>query len=271
LFPYPGTEEEYRNNPFYQSIKEVNIGAIPFLPSKTTLAREFLKELLSKAPESHFEQSIELDRSEYDQHRRKWNEWVTIDVIRSKDQMLRLAFLKEKLRHNIPYVKNLHSKVYASNHLLLCVSGTKDAWLYEVESREIISHQELKNLGAKWNLSHSKYISFILKNGRALTTPEAIAPRTFRYATREGLNLFLNQKPTNKNYFYLTNPDAARLHQELVNRNIECSINWINVPNDPSLIEFRYNEIAVKSSENYGNLHFLLGEKMVHIAELLKI
>lgn len=41
LFTY-NNEEEFRNHKFYKSIEEVNIGAIPFLPSSTVLMEEFL-------------------------------------------------------------------------------------------------------------------------------------------------------------------------------------------------------------------------------------
>lgn len=47
LFPYPGTEEEYRNNKFYQSIEKVNIGGFPFLPGKTYLAEKQIRKLVN--------------------------------------------------------------------------------------------------------------------------------------------------------------------------------------------------------------------------------
>ena len=56
LFPYRN-QEEYRNHRFYQSIEEVNIGGLPFLPSTTELVTEMLDELISDSPESAFERA----------------------------------------------------------------------------------------------------------------------------------------------------------------------------------------------------------------------
>lgn len=56
LFPYRN-QEEYRNHRFYQSIGQVNIGGLPFLPSATELVTEMLDELISDSPESAFERA----------------------------------------------------------------------------------------------------------------------------------------------------------------------------------------------------------------------
>lgn len=57
LFPY-ADEENYKNNTFYKSIAEVNIGGLPFLPSATGLVKDFLDELIADSPESAFERAI---------------------------------------------------------------------------------------------------------------------------------------------------------------------------------------------------------------------
>lgn len=56
LFPYHN-EEEYQQHHFYQSIEEVNIGGLPFLPSATSLVTQMLDELISDSPESAFERA----------------------------------------------------------------------------------------------------------------------------------------------------------------------------------------------------------------------
>ncbi len=271
LYPYPLPEENFLNNNYFQSLKEVNIGALPFLPTKTKLVSEFLKELINSSPESHFEQVVELDRTEYEQYRNKWKEWVTIDVIKRKFQQERLKFLREKEMHHIPFVKNTHSKVYLSNHLLLCQSGTRNAFLFEVESREIISDKRLRALGASWNLSHTQYISFKLKNKKAIKTPEAIAPVSFRYSSFEGLSKYLERKPIDKNFFYLTNPDAARLYKEIKRTGCDCKIYWADSNTDPSLIEFDVCGFKIRSSDTYPALTFLCGEKHIVFKELINM
>jgi uncharacterized protein len=270
LYPYPFSEDSFRNNTFYKSLKDVNIGALPFLPSKTTLVNEFLKELINKPPSAHFEEVIEMDRSEYEEHRNSWKEWVTIDVIKKKNQKERLEFLNKTHLHHIPFIKNTHSKVYLTNHLLLCQSGTKKAFLFEVEAREIFSQKKLKEFGANWNLGSSQYISFKLKNKKEIETPKPIAQISFRYSSLKGLLTFLENVPIDENYFYLTNPDGARLYEELKLNGRTCSINWIDKPNDPSFIRFNLEGLAVFSSDSFPNLHFQFNNKLLHLSELRK-
>lgn len=56
LFPYLD-EKLYESHRFYKSIKQVNIGGLPFLPSATTLVEELLDELASESSESSFERT----------------------------------------------------------------------------------------------------------------------------------------------------------------------------------------------------------------------
>lgn len=58
LFPY-NDEESYKNNKFYKSIEEVNIGGIPFLPSSTDIMTEFLDELINESIESCLDRAID--------------------------------------------------------------------------------------------------------------------------------------------------------------------------------------------------------------------
>ena len=58
LFPHKD-EEDFKKHSFYKSISEVNIGAIPFLPSSTKLMEEFLDELINESSYSTFERALE--------------------------------------------------------------------------------------------------------------------------------------------------------------------------------------------------------------------
>ena len=76
LYPYPLSEKEFEDNDFFKSIKQVNIGALPFLPSKSALVSNLLNQMINKTlPEEHFERFIEMDNSEYLKQRNNWKEW----------------------------------------------------------------------------------------------------------------------------------------------------------------------------------------------------
>ncbi len=57
LFPYC-EEEQYQQHRFYQSIKEVNIGGLPFLPGATTLVSNLIKELVESSSDSAFDKAV---------------------------------------------------------------------------------------------------------------------------------------------------------------------------------------------------------------------
>lgn len=87
LFPYRN-QEEYRAHHFYRSIEKVNIGALPFLPSATTLVTEMLDELISDSPESAFQRAtlptgMEARLAKVDWNRRD----VLIGTLRSLAQL----------------------------------------------------------------------------------------------------------------------------------------------------------------------------------------
>lgn len=50
LFPW-GDEHSYRHHPLYESIDQVNIGGLPFLPQATELVEQFIERLIEKSPE----------------------------------------------------------------------------------------------------------------------------------------------------------------------------------------------------------------------------
>lgn len=274
LFPFPLEENQFLSNPFFKSLDEMNIGALPFLPGKTRLAKRFLKDLLNCLPEKHYEGLIRMDDSEYLANRKKWNEWVTIGVLPNKkgDQEARIKFLKSEKIYHLPFVKDLDSRLYMTKKVLVCFGGRNHAFLYNVLKWEILTSNELESKGATWDLSHERYVAFHLSEPLdEIKTPEKLAPISYRYASLQGLKLYLNELPTDKNYFYLTNPDAARLYKELKNSGIDCKIKWTGSKSDPTLIEFRIDEFKIRSSIDYPYLKFKIDNSFKDLNEILKI
>lgn len=270
LYPYPLSEKQFENNTFYKSIEQVNIGALPFLPSKSGLVSELLNKLINKTlPEEHFERFIEMDNSEYLNQRNTWKEWITIGVVQKENQTERLKFIADKLIYHIPFVNNLNSKLYLSKQLLICKSGTNDATLFDVKHWEILTDFELEKLGTTWNHRSNKYVAFHLEFKKQITTPDKIAPLKFRYSTLEGLTRYLNNPSLEKECFYLTNPDAARLYQELKKRNIDFQIKWADNEKDPSLLKFILNDFIIFSSDKYTDLHYECDNDTISLKSLL--
>src|SRR5690606_28302954 len=109
-----------------------------------------------------------------------------------------------------------------------------------------------------------------LKKGQQVQTPDYLSPINFRYSTLEGLKRYLSDNQKGEKYFYLTNPDAARLCEELENNDIEFELKWVEKSNDPSLISFITKDMEILSSDLYPELTFKVKNKFIHIKELIE-
>jgi predicted component of viral defense system (DUF524 family) len=270
LYPYPLTEEKFKDNNYYKSIEDINIGALPFLPSKTKLISDLFFCLMNRSPEEHYERYIEMDRSDYEEHREKWSEFVTIGLMPNNYIEDRRKFIKQTNIYYVPFVKNLHSKLYLSKYILVHNTVSLEASLYEVKDWEFLLANELYTMGVTWPLSNLKYIAFNLQNPVPITLPSSIGSiRGYRYTSKEGLKKYL--ATGDKNYFYLTNSDAARLYEELKKSQIEFKISWKDNENDPSLVEFACKGKKILSSITYSPLHYNLDREEVHLSSLLDL
>jgi predicted component of viral defense system (DUF524 family) len=270
LYPYPLSEKEFTNNTYYKSIEQVNIGALPFLPSKSGLVSDLLNELINKRlPEEHFEQFIEMDNSEYENKRNKWSEWVAIGVIQKEQQTERLNFLKDKQIFHFPFVKNMESRLYLSKRIMVCISGLNDAILYDIENWEIMTNSELRTLCTTWNHKYEKYLAFHLKNELQITLKDRLTPIRLRYVNSQGLDLYLNNKESNISYLFFTNHDASILFNELNNKNYDFEVKINN--KDTNITEFNLPNFKIYSSNKYPNLHYKINDQFVPIKELFDI
>lgn len=87
LFPYHD-EKQFKNHRFYKSIKQVNIGGLPFLPSATKLVEELLDELITDSSESAFERTILPRGIESRLAKVDWNcRDVLVGSVRSEEQL----------------------------------------------------------------------------------------------------------------------------------------------------------------------------------------
>jgi len=277
LYPYPNEESDFKTNQFYNSIEEVNIGALPLLPGKTKLATQFLRSLLDETPEGHYEKIIGMDRREYYEEREKWSDVITLVIMPKRFQVKREEFLKKKKLVYVPRISKTHSKLFATKEFLVVPSGQKQAYRCVVNSDgyQLYSRNKLKNLGANWTHRSEEYIGFsvdILEEKVEL--PASFDLINFRYATRRGLELYKKEK--DPSYFYVTNADCARLIKELKHAEYDFSINWVDQKMDPTKVEIVIEEfLTIYSSERYKNLHFTLdkrvGADQLHLEKVRKI
>ncbi|MFB9274157.1 DUF2357 domain-containing protein [Cohnella cellulosilytica] len=98
LFPY-SNEEEYREHPFYRSIELVNVGALPFLPSATSLVEKFLDDLILDSPEKAFERATQPSGTKDYYTEQLAGKTVLVGSLSHKDQ---LNELREQRFYHVP-------------------------------------------------------------------------------------------------------------------------------------------------------------------------
>lgn len=170
LFPY-SDEEKFKSNQFYKSIGEVNIGALPFLPSTTSLMEEFLDELIYESKYSTHERILDsVGNEEYikDEYFKKRN--ILIGSLKRYDQ------LNASLDNNFYYISC--SKLNLSkNHVQYIalyqskkIFGEQSGILYygKIKSIKVVKRSEINY---KKSSSQELYYYFEIDNWEKLKKP----------------------------------------------------------------------------------------------------
>lgn len=102
LFPWDD-EENYENHPLYQSIEEVNVGALPFLPNATHLVERLVERLVNSSSEELQEEGI-LPRGSVTYFNSKLDEKVLVVSMNDPDKYLK-AKQKRKVEMRLNSLK----------------------------------------------------------------------------------------------------------------------------------------------------------------------
>lgn len=258
LFPYHD-EKQYMNHRFYKSIKQVNIGGLPFLPTATSLVEDLLDELVSDSSESAFERTtlprgIESRLAKVDWNKRD----VLVGSVKSPDQLtdfldnreffVESSFIKEDA-FPIRYVALYQGKsTFGAN--------AKVEYYGEVKTVERINGTDIDIA-----LDDKQYYLFTVIEWKKL--PRPIEPREI--GTRIMFtNLFLLQHSSQVPELYLNSEAEYRMFYEL-KRRTEANVLNNNETVDgivvgDFIISFDQGEILLTSEgtikEKYAVLEF---------------
>lgn len=232
LYPYPGKEQDFKSNKFYKSIQEVNIGALPFLPSKTTLFKRFLDDLLNVTPEQHFEQFTEMDRKEYQAKVKSVTQEVyVIGVVPKKERSKRLKLLEEKGIYGIRLNEhqNAQLRIFQASKLITYLPGPDSLLhsLHEIESLQVLTSNAFRDWGANWPLSAPQYLVYkVKKQPQQLRTNTKIPSLQYgyRYTTAFGWAAFDASQYTKPGLLSLNDYNSYRLFQELTRLGIAFEV-----------------------------------------------
>ncbi|MFW6016171.1 MAG: DUF2357 domain-containing protein [bacterium] len=189
LFPCKN-EEKFRQHKFYKSIKEVNVGALPFLPGSTEMVKEFLDDLIRESAISNYERNILPEGTEEYQSKIDFKENVIVGSLSKKKQ---LNFCLENNVYYTPYKKSILKRdlkyvaLFQSQKLFSENYGVK--YYAKINDIEIKSRREI-DFPSKRNLD-SQYLVFYLGDWQELDTaiePEGYGIRSFIYSNFMLLN-----------------------------------------------------------------------------------
>lgn len=157
LFPY-NNEEEFINHRFYRSIEEVNIGAIPFLPSSTKLMEEFLNELIVESSYSTFERALEpIGKEEYIKEDDYKNRTVLVGSLRGREQ------LETNLLHNFYHTRKSNVDIVKNKIEYIALAQSKKSFGQDAGITyygKVKSIEELKRCDIKEIESNSEDIYY---------------------------------------------------------------------------------------------------------------
>lgn len=243
LFPY-SNEDEYTKHRFYESIKKVYIGGLPFLPSAMKLVSGLLDELITDSPESAFERTtlpvgIEAKLKKVDWSVRD----VLIGDVRSKEQF---QICMSNKFYYIP-VSKIHEKdlpvryiaFYQSNRLFGSESGVR--YYGAVTQCYKVKRSEIREIPSE---SEELYYRFEIKEWKKLAKTIAVREHA---AGRQFTNMFLLEHSNETPELSIRSEEQYRLFAELKRALNNTEINDCN-----SDIGFTFNKSTVMFED--GNI-----------------
>ena len=252
LFPYKN-ETEYEKHKFYQSIKKVNIGGFPFLPSALNLVTKMLDELISDSPQSAFERAtlprgIEEKLTKVD--------WLTRDVLvgSTRDQNQLAICLQHKFYH-IP-VKELRESdlpirtvaLYQSKTLFGVNAGIR--YYGDVVSCTKVLRKDITEIPRD---SSDLYYRLEIKEWKELQKP--IKPKELGFV-KLFTNRFLLEHSSEVPELNLKSEEEYRLYYEL-----KRALNNTEINDSDKDIRFRYDDAIVAFED--GNINVYKNKKLI--------
>lgn len=250
LFPYHN-EAEYRSHRFFESIRKVNIGGLPFLPSATKLVSSMLDELVSDSPESAFERAtlpvgIEEKLAKVDWAHRD----VLVGALSSAEQ---LGVCLQHRFYHIP-CKQLKEVDLPIHAIALYQSqkkfGARAGIRYygEVLRCKVVRRKEITEIPAVKDKEEDLYYRFDIASWKEL--PKVITAKEVGFASHLLTNRFLLEHSKEVPELKLRSESEYRLYCEL-----KRALNSTEINEEGADVGFRYEDAMVVFEEGMINVY----------------
>ncbi|PSM59428.1 hypothetical protein C4L39_01425 [Clostridium diolis] len=268
LFPY-NNEEEFKNHKFYRSIEEVNIGAIPFLPSTTNLMEDFLDEIIDESSYSSYERAIEpVGKEDYLKDEYFDKREVLIGSLKGREQ------LEASIKYNFYHIPKNKVNLAKNNIKYIALYQSKNKfgddagilWYGKIKNIDIVKRSEIHELP---KADDTLCYKFEIEEWYKLQNKIEISNQSIRNFIYTTLYLLHNSKKVAQ--LYIKTKDEFRLFMELNRRYSEISIETDNNIDDKSKIK-AFNIDDVKIIVDDKNIMSVIGENVIMVSrnEFLK-
>ena len=154
LFPYPGDEQDFRQHPFYQSIANVNIGAVPLQPGRhreNQLFSDYLESLFEQPGEVITQSRVHYDNRIYRRRKAASKQWVLVGMVPKNNREARLDYHFQQRCFYIPRPSESKWPLEQISVVALYDQAQRQiiGWA-EVEHVEIRLGKELAETGTTW-------------------------------------------------------------------------------------------------------------------------
>lgn len=244
LFPYKD-EEEYKEHYFYKSIKTVNIGGIPLLPSSTTLLEEFLDELIEESSYSSYERSPSQRWNEYYLKDSYFNDRnVLVGALRNKEQLE--INIKNKFYHtalsNINLEKHSIKTIAIAQSKKLFKGEAGIRYYGSIKDIKILPRREIKEIPKN---SDELYVRFEVDEWKELKVPlkvEGYQVRKIVYTTD-----YLLHNSNVVTELLIKSKEEFRIWKELkrIDEKISGITNLQHIDNDVKLGGFKVKDMNI--------------------------
>ena len=254
LFPhndelrYAGQKGEPAHK-FYESIEQVGIGALPFLPGQTKLVETLLEQLILETPGSAFERTVMQEGTvEYLTRDNKRN--VLIGPLKSKEQ------LEINLRHNFyhtylnlvqPYLSELeYVAIYQSKKEFPVAEEQGIHYVGRIKDYEVLPRREIKEAPAG---SRPGELAVVFRVEEWLKRPEPIKPGGYGPSMPQRTTWQLLKE--------------ASIYPELHLRQLEIRL-WRELRRVQDCVSINFSSEQIKESDQMVSMEFpgLLARKL---------
>ena len=233
LFPWREWEE-YQTHRLYQSIEQVNIGGLPFLPNATELVEQFIENLLNKSAEQLQQEGILPKGTQVVESNLYSTDYVMICLV---DKMSSIKILKER-KYSIP-IYDLISDLQRVTYISMLEEGSGQISNYARVNQMTVEGENLLFTLDEWKDISINCDEYLLHNHAMFY-----------------INSFLNAKQLTDLYTRTREEEILWRLLTRISNEVKIDLDNIYVDEAKKISAYRFKHYYVEIDRELRNLYF---------------